>query len=113
MRKTVIEMPPFLAMEVFERAQDLERHGQSIIHLEVGEPDFPTPNCIKKAAEKAIREGKTHYTASVGLIELRETIAEHYLEKYGVSVSPDQVIVTDGSSPALMIIFSVLLETGD
>ena len=113
MRKTVIEMPPFLAMEVFERAQDLERHGQSIIHLEVGEPDFPTPNCIKKAAEKAIREGKTHYTASVGILELREAIAEHYLKKYGVSVSPDQVIVTDGSSPALMIIFSVLLETGD
>jgi len=113
MRKTVMDMPPFYAMEVLERAQELERQGQQIIHLEVGEPDFPTPNCIKKAAEKAIREGKTCYTASVGLLELRETIAEHYLEKYGVSISPNQVIVTDGSSPALMIIFSVLLETGD
>jgi len=113
MRKTVMEMPPFYAMEVFERAQEIERQGRSIIHLEVGEPDFPTPDCIKKAAEKAIREGKTRYTASVGLLELREAIAEHYLEKYGVSISPDQVVVTDGSSPALMIIFSVLLETGD
>jgi len=113
MRKTVIDMPPFYAMEVFERAQELERQGQQIIHMEVGEPDFPTPNCIRKAAEKAIREGKTHYTASLGLLELREAIAEHYLEKYGISISPNQVIITDGSSPALMITFSVLLETGD
>jgi len=113
MRKTVMEMPPFYVMEVLERAQELERQGRSIIHLEVGQPDFPTPNCIKKAAEKAIKEEKTHYTASVGLLELREAIAEYYLEKHGVSFSPNQVIVTNGSSPALMMIFSVLLETGD
>jgi len=113
MRKTVMDMPPFYAMEVFERAQELERQGRQIIHLEVGEPDFPTPSCIRKAAEKAIRDGKTHYTASVGLLELREAIAECYLKKHGVSVSPNQVVVTDGSSPALMVTFSVLLETGD
>ena len=113
MRKTVMEMSPFYAVEVFERAEELERQGRSIIHLEVGEPDFPTPNCIKKAAEKAISEGKTRYTASLGLLELRETIAEHYLAKYGVSISSDQILVTNGSSPALMIIFSALLETGD
>jgi len=113
MRKIVMDMPPFYAMEVFERAQELERQGRSIIHMEVGEPDFPTPSCIKKAAEKAIGEGKTHYTASVGLLELREAIAEYYLKKHGVFVSPNQVVVTDGSSPALMITFSVLLETGD
>ena len=113
MRKTVIDMPPFYVMEVLERAQELERQGRRIIHLEVGEPDFPTPSCIRKAAEKAIRDGKTRYTASLGLLELREAIAEHYLEKYGVSISPNQVVVTNGSSPALMITFSVLLETGD
>jgi aspartate/methionine/tyrosine aminotransferase len=113
MRRTAIDMPPFYVMEVLERAQELERQGLQIIHLEVGEPDFPTPNCIKRAAEKAIREGKTRYTASLGLLELRETIAEHYLEKYGVSISPNQIIVTNGSSPALMMIFSVLLEAGD
>jgi len=113
MRKTVMEMTPFYVVEVFERAEELERQGRSIIHLEVGEPDFPTPDCIKKAAEKAIREGKTRYTASLGLLELRETIAEYYLEKYGVSISPNQIIVTNGSSPALMVIFSALLETGD
>jgi len=113
MRKTIMDMPPFYVMEVLERAQELERQGRSVIHLEVGEPDFPTPDCIKKAAEKAIKDEKTRYTASVGLLELREAIAEHYLEKYGVSISPNQVIVTDGSSPALTITFSVLLEVGD
>lgn len=113
MRKTVIDMPPFYVMEVLERAQELERQGRRIIHLEVGEPDFPTPSCIRKAAEKAIRDGKTRYTASLGLLELREAIAEHYLKKYGFSISPNQVVVTNGSSPALMITFSFLLETGD
>jgi aspartate/methionine/tyrosine aminotransferase len=113
MRRTVMNMAPFYVMEVLEKAQELERQGLSIIHLEVGEPDFPTPSCIKKAAEKAIKEGKTRYTSSLGLLELREAIAEHYLEKYGVSVSPNQVIVTNGSSPALFIIFSVLLERKD
>ncbi|MDH5532316.1 MAG: pyridoxal phosphate-dependent aminotransferase [Candidatus Bathyarchaeota archaeon] len=113
MRKTLMDMPPFYAMEVMERAQELERQGRSIIHLEVGEPDFPTPSCITEAAIKAIRDGKTRYTSSVGLLELREAIAEHFLEKYGVSVSPDQVIVTNGSSPGLLITFSALLEEGD
>ncbi|NIR86060.1 pyridoxal phosphate-dependent aminotransferase [Candidatus Bathyarchaeota archaeon] len=113
MRKTVVDMPPFYVMEVMERAQELERQGRSIIHLEVGEPDFPTPSCITQAAAKAIRDGETYYTSSVGLLELREAIAEHFLEKYGVSVSSDQVIVTGGSSPGLLITFSALLEEGD
>jgi len=113
MRKTVVDMPPFYAMEVMERAKKLERQGHSIIHLEVGEPDFPTPSCITEAAAKALREGKTYYTASVGLLELREAIAEHFLERYNIPVSPDQVIVTNGSSPGLLIMFSALLEEGD
>lgn len=113
MRKTVVDMPPFYAMEVMERAKKLERQGHSIIHLEVGEPDFPTPSCITEAVAKALREGKTYYTASVGLLELREAIAEHFLERYNIPVSPDQVIVTNGSSPGLLIMFSALLEEGD
>ncbi len=113
MRKAVVDMPPFYVMEVMERAKKLERQGRSIIHLEVGEPDFPTPNCITEAAAKALREGKTYYTASVGILELREAIAEHFLERYDVSISPDQVIVTNGSSPGLLITFSALLEEGD
>jgi len=112
-RKIVVDMPPFYAMEVFERAQELERQGRSIIHLEVGEPDFPTPTCIVEAAAKAVSEGKTHYASSVGILELREAIVEDYLERYGVSISPSQVVVTDGSSQALLITFCALLEAGD
>ena len=100
-------------MDVLEKAQALEREGRHIIHLEVGEPDFPTPPCICEAAEKAIRDGHTHYTHSLGLLELRERICEHYAEKYGVGLSPDRIIITTGTSPALFMIFSALLNTND
>jgi len=107
------KIPPFIVMEVLERAHELEREGRRIIHLEIGEPDSPTPSCICEAAAKAIREGRTHYTHSLGIIELREGISRHYEEKYGVKVHPDQVVVTSGTSPALFMIFSVLLESED
>ena len=106
-------IPPFIVMDVLERAHELERQGHHIIHLEIGEPDFPTPECVCDAATRAIQEEHTHYTHSLGLIELREAICHHYLTKYGVSVSPDQIIVTSGTSPALFMIFSTLLESGD
>ena len=108
-----VNIPPFIVMEVLERAQELERQGHHIIHLEIGEPDFPTPDCIRQAGIRAIRDGHTHYTHSLGIIELREAICSHYLKKYGVTVSPDQVIVTSGTSPALLMLFSALLEPGD
>jgi len=107
------KIPSFIVMDVLERAHVLEREGRHIIHLEVGEPDFPTPPCICEAAIEAIRRERTHYTHSLGLIELREAICEHYLEKYGVHISPDQIIVTSGTSPAIFILFSTLLEHGD
>ena len=107
------KIPSFIVMDVLEKAHTLEREGRHIIHLEVGEPDFPTPPCICEAAIEAIRRERTHYTHSLGLIELREAICEHYLEKYGVRINPDQIIVTSGTSPALFILFSTLLEQGD
>ena len=106
-------IPPFIVMEVLERAHELERDGHHIIHLEIGEPDFPTPECICRAAVRAIKDGHTHYTHSLGIIELREAICRHYLEKYGVTVSPDRIIVTSGTSPALFVLFSALLEPED
>jgi aspartate/methionine/tyrosine aminotransferase len=106
-------IPPFIVMDVLERAHELERQGHHIIHLEIGEPDFPTPKCICEAAVKAIQDGHTHYTHSLGLIELREVICQHYFEKYGVIVLPDQIVITSGTSPALFMIFSTLLESGD
>lgn len=104
---------PFMVMEVLEKAHELENMGRHIIHLEIGEPDFSTPECIREGAIKAIRDGLTHYTHSLGIIDLRDAICEDYFEKYGVEVSPDQILITSGTSPALFMIFSVLLEAGD
>ena len=106
------EIAPFIVMEVLERARELERQGVDVIHLEVGEPDFDVPPAVKEAARKALDQGLTHYTHSLGDIELREAICEHYDETYGVSVKPEQVVVTSGTSPAMMLVFSALLERG-
>jgi (5-formylfuran-3-yl)methyl phosphate transaminase len=108
--KKSLDIPPFLVMDVLEKAYEMERAGQKVIHLEVGEPDFETPQCIKDACIKAIREGKTKYTHSLGLFELREALATFYATKYGKEVSPHQIIITTGSSPALFLLFSTILE---
>lgn len=111
--KRAREIPPFIVMEVLEKAHELEKQGRNIIHLEVGEPDFPTPRCICEAAQEAMKKGETHYTHSLGILELREAICDHYHEKYGVHVDPGQILVTSGTSPALFLIFAALLEVGD
>ena len=107
------EISPFIVMEVMEKAAAMERQGENVIHLEVGEPDFDTPECIKEAAIRAIRDGKTHYTHSMGLVELREAIAEFYHDHYKVEVNPDQILVTSGTSPAMLLLFMSLLEPGE
>ncbi len=111
--KRTQEMTSFIVMDVLERACELECEGKNIIHLEVGEPDFDTPLCVKTAACKALEEGHTHYTHSLGIIELRETICEYYDKTYKVAVDPDQIVVTSGSSPAIFMTFAALLEPGD
>ncbi|MGA1841553.1 MAG: pyridoxal phosphate-dependent aminotransferase [bacterium] len=104
---------PFLVMEILEKASELEKEGRHIIHLEVGEPDFETPSCIKEAAIEALKEGKTKYSHSLGILELREAICDSYLKKYGVSINPDQIIITSGTSPAMFLMFAALLNQGD
>ena len=106
-------IPPFIVMDVLERAQVLEREGRDIIHLQIGEPDFPTPLSIKNAGIKALLEDDTHYTHSLGKLELREAISENYHRKYGVTVSPDNILVAMGSSSAMLLLFSALLNPGD
>jgi len=113
MTRKALEIPPFIVMEVMERAHELEKEGQHIIHLEIGEPDFTTPSCICDAGREAMTQGQTHYTHSLGILPLRETICNHYLERYGVHLSPDQIIVTSGTSPALLLLFCALLDPGD
>jgi len=104
---------PFLVMDVLEKAQRMEREGKSVIHLEVGEPDFDTPAAVNQAAKAALDAGKTHYTHSLGLAELREAVAAHYRERYSVAADPGQVVVTSGTSPALFMTCAALLSPGD
>ena len=104
---------PFIVMEVLERASELEKQGKNIIHLEVGEPDFDVPSCVLKASETAMKQGRTHYTHSLGDPELRQEICNSYLKNYGVHVSPEQVIVTSGTSPAILMVLFALCNPDD
>ncbi len=108
------DMTSFIVMDVLERAQEMERAGESVIHLEVGEPDFNTPEAIKNSAIEALQRGETHYTHSLGTPKLREAICKYYSDTYGVhSIEPDQVIVTSGTSPAFLVGMSTVLECGE
>ncbi len=104
---------PFIVMDILARAGELEKAGESVIHFEVGEPDFDTPESVKEAAIEAIRAGKTHYTHAMGMPELRQAICDHYHKEYGVSVTPDRILVTSGTSPALFLTMMALVEKGE
>lgn len=106
-------MTSFIVMDVMEKAADLARQGIDIVHLEVGEPDFDAPACVTEAVTKAMRDGFTHYTHSLGVRELREAICAYYHDTYKVSLDPDQVVVTSGSSPAIFMACAALLDPGD
>ena len=108
-----MEIPPFIVMDILERAKAMEARGESVIHLEVGEPGFDTPDCIREAALEALQKGQTHYTHSLGKMPLREAIAAHYKAKYGVRVNPDNVIVSSGTSPVMLLLFAALCDPGD
>lgn len=103
---------PFYVMELLEKAKELERGGELIVHMEVGEPDFPTPRAVKEAAIKAIGEDRTRYTHSLGIPELRETIAGYYRASDGVSIPPDRIIITNGTSGAFLLLCATLLGSG-
>jgi aspartate/methionine/tyrosine aminotransferase len=103
---------PFLAMEVLERAQALERAGARVIHLEIGEPDAPPPPAAVAACARALAAGETRYTDSRGLPELREAIAADAAARSGAAVDPRHVLVTSGTSPAMLLVFGLLVEGG-
>jgi aspartate/methionine/tyrosine aminotransferase len=107
------DIKPFQAVEVFQAAKKLEAQGRSIIHLEFGEPDFPTPAVVQDAAIDALRKGHTRYTHSLGIPELREAICDRFRMKYGVTVQPDQVLVSMGTSVLMQLVMLLLLEPGD
>ena len=106
------KLTPFYVMELLEKALKMEARGEDIVHMEIGEPDFPTPGPVKQAAIEAIQSNRTLYTQSLGLPELRERVADQYRKKDGVAVSPEQVIITNGTSGAFLLLCSILLEKG-
>jgi aspartate/methionine/tyrosine aminotransferase len=106
------QVPPFLVMDVLDRAATLQRQGRSIIHLEVGEPDFDTPRVAVDAGVQALHAGRTHYTHSLGHPELREAIAAWQHKQYGVDISPEHIVVTASSSAAMLLVFAALLDPG-
>jgi len=104
---------PFLAMEVMERAQALEATGRDIIYLCLGESDLATPAPIVRRAVTAIEQGKTRYTHSLGDRGIRQAIADHYQMRYRILVDPDCILVSAGTSPLMLLLFSMLLDEGD
>ncbi len=104
------KLEPFEVMEILSRAKEMERRGEEVIHLEIGEPDFPTPEPVVEEAVKALRGGDTHYTEAQGIPELREEIAEKYYELLKVEVSPNEVTITGGVSQGLNFILAAIIE---
>jgi len=100
-------------MDVVARAKELERQGRDIVRLEIGDPDFATPEVVTRAAEVAMESGDTGYTQSAGLPALREAIAAHGADAYGVTIDPENIVVTQGTSPAMLLLFGALLDPGD
>ena len=107
------DIAPFHVMELMQQAQALEAAGRDIVHMEVGEPDFPTPAPIMDAAMAHLAGGHVHYTSALGLPALREAIAAFYHSRYGVEVSPERIVVTAGASAALLLALGVLVAPGD
>jgi aspartate/methionine/tyrosine aminotransferase len=107
------DIAAFEAVELFTKARQLETQGRSIIHMEVGEPDFPTPEPIIQAGMQTLQQGAIHYTPALGTPALREAISQWYATRYHVSVPPERIIVTAGGSGALLLALGVLLSPGD
>ncbi len=103
----------FIVMDVMAKAEELERKGENVIHMEVGEPDFPTPKVIIKAAQEALLNNKTRYTHALGLLELRQAICDFYHKEYRVNITPDRVMISTGTSPALLFTMLAILDHGD
>ena len=111
--KRMDDIQPFHVMELLTRARQLEAEGRDIIHMEVGEPDFTTPEPIIQAGIEALQAGKTHYTPAAGIPELRLALSGFYQQRYGVKIDPARILITPGASGALLLATGVLLDIGD
>lgn len=109
----VRDIEPFHVMELLARARQLEAQGRSIVHMEIGEPDFPTPQPVCEAGIAALKKGELFYTPALGLPQLREAIAAFYQSRYGVTVPSSRIIITSGASGALLLAIAALVDRGD
>src|SRR5438477_4453914 len=107
------EIEPFEVMDVLSRAHALERAGRHVVHMEIGEPDFSAPAPVVEAGVRALREGRTAYTATLGLPELRDAIAAHYAQKFRTSIAASRVVVSSGASGGLLTVSALYVEPGD
>jgi aspartate/methionine/tyrosine aminotransferase len=107
------EIEPFEVMDVLSRAHALEAAGRHVVHMEIGEPDFTAPAAVVEAGVRALREGRTAYTATLGLAALREAIARHYAERFSKSIDPARIAVTSGASGGLLTIAALYVDAGD
>src|SRR5688572_8329665 len=107
------EIEPFEVMDVLSRAHALEAQGRRVLHMEIGEPDFTAPQPVVEAGVRALREGKTGYTATLGLPSLREAIALHYKERFGKEVEANRVAITAGASGGLLTVAALYVDAGD
>ena len=107
------DIAPFHVMEVQTAARALEARGRSVIHMEIGEPDFPTPQPVIDAAVAGIADGRLYYTSALGLPALRRAIATHYRDHYGVEIAPERIVVTAGSSAALLLTLALIIDRDD
>ena len=111
--KRASEIEPFQVMDILARARSMEARGVDVVHMEIGEPDFATPEPIVKAGIAALESGFTHYTPALGLPQLRQAISQYYRSQFGVKISSDRIAVTPGSSGALQLSLAAVLNPGD
>jgi len=107
------DIAPFQVMDVLARAHALEAAGRHVVHMEIGEPDFTAPDAVVEAGVRALREGRTAYTATLGLPALREAIAAHYARSFGAPLDPGRVAVTAGASGGLLLVLALYVDPGD
>ncbi|MEA2002735.1 MAG: aminotransferase class I/II-fold pyridoxal phosphate-dependent enzyme [Actinomycetota bacterium] len=107
------QIPPFYVMEVMKAAAERERVAGDVLHLEVGQPSTPAPAAVRAAAHRALDSERLGYTDAIGLPELRERIAQHYGDRYGVTLSPDRIVVTMGASGGFVLAFLAAFDVGD
>lgn len=107
------QIKPFIVMDVMEKIHEMEARGIDVIHMEIGEPDFNVPECVNRVCIEALKQNETCYTNSLGDLRLRQAISDYHKRIYGTTVEPGQILVTNGTSPAMLLLFSALLDPGD